>query len=344
MQVAACGEDGSLRITDRDVPKPVRGELLLRLRWCGLCGTDLFKLTNMLPVPGTVLGHEIVGEVAERGEGVGDFELGDRVVSPHHVACGVCRLCRRGVTTKCASFLEDLLEPGGFSEFVLVRARAVRSATWTVPEHISDAAASFLEPAACVLRGIDRAGLPDQAGTVVVMGAGSMGLLHLLVLKALLPEFEVVVCDPLLARQDIARSFGAVACGSESGEVAEIVGRLTEGLGADAVFDTVGGSGPLRSGVGVLRPGGTAVLFAHGAEAELAGFELNPFFKTEQRVVGTYSGGLDEQRRIADLIFSGRLDASPLVTHYLPLDRIGEAVRLTRERKALKVLLGPGVW
>jgi L-iditol 2-dehydrogenase len=344
MQVAVCGEGGSLRITDSEVPRPARGELLLRLRWCGLCGTDLFKLTNRLPTPGTVLGHEIVGEVVELGEGVAAFDIGDRVVSPHHVACGVCRLCRRGAATKCTSFLENLLEPGGFSEFVLVRARAVRSATWAVPEHICDAAASFLEPAACVLRGIDRAELTDEPGTVVVMGAGSMGLLHLLVLKALMPKWEVIVCDPLPERQELARSFGAFACGSEPDEIATNVDRLTERLGADAVFDTVGGSGPLRSGIGVLRPGGTAVLFAHGAEAELAGFELNPFFKGEQRVVGTYSGGLDEQRRVADLIFSGRLDASPLVTHFMPLSRIDEAVKLTRERKALKVLLGPEVW
>ena len=344
MQVAACGEGGSLRIEGREVPSAVRGEILLRLRWCGLCGTDLFKLTNQLPTSGTVLGHEIVGEVVERGEGVVAFNLGDRVVSPHHVACGVCQLCRRGAPTKCEAFQENLLEPGGFSEYVLVRARAVRSATWLVPDHISDAAASFLEPAACVLRGIDRAELVDEPGTVVIMGAGSMGLLHLLVLKALMPEWEVIVCDPLAERQELARSLGAVACGSDPGEIGEIVGQQTERLGADAIFDTVGGSGPLRSGIGVLRPGGTAVLFAHGAEAELAGYELNPFFKAEQRVVGTYSGGLDEQRRIADLIFNGRLDASPLVTHFLPLDRIDEAVKLTRERKALKILLGPDVW
>ncbi|MCP4899120.1 MAG: alcohol dehydrogenase catalytic domain-containing protein [bacterium] len=344
MKVAACDDDGSVRIVERDVPSPARGELLLRLRWCGLCGTDLFKLNNKLPAAGTVLGHEIVGEVVERGEGVVAFNLGDRVLSPHHVACGVCRLCRRGASTKCAAFLENLLEPGGFSEFVLVRARAVRAATWRVPDHITDAAASFLEPAACVLRGIDRAKLTEEPGAVVIMGAGSMGLLHLLVLQSLMPEWKVIVCDPIRERLEFARGLGAITCDSDPVKLRNIVDRLTDCLGADAVFDTVGGSGPLRTGVSALRPGGTAVLFAHGAEAEPAGFELNPFFKGEQRVVGSYSGGLDEQRRIADLIFRGKLDASPLVTDFMPLARINAAVKLTREHKALKILLGPEVW
>lgn len=342
MQVASCAEGGALRIEERDLPAPGPGEVLLRLRWCGLCGTDLFKLNNGLPAPGTVLGHEIVGDVVAFGGAVNEVTIGDRVVSPHHVACGVCRLCRRGNPTKCESFLENLLEPGGFSEYVLIRERAVRSAMWKVPDHVSDAAATFLEPAACVLRGIDRAELPDEPGAVVILGAGSMGLLHLLVLKALAPEHKIIICDPVVGRQAFARGLGAFACGTDPTEFGRVVDQVTGGLGVDAVFDTVGGSLPLRSGLAVLRQGGTAVLFAHGEEAEPAGFELNPFFKGEQRVVGSYSAGLDELRRVAELISEVRLDASPIATHRLPLDRIDDAIKLTREHRALKVLLGPG--
>src|SRR5262249_52547700 len=136
------------------------------------------------------------------GPGVAGFVPGDRVVVPHHVACGECVLCRRGAETLCPVFRENLLTPGGFSEHILVGERAVRRATFLVPEDLSDEAAVFLEPAACVLRGIRHARLAemDSGGAplvAAVLGAGSMGLLHLLVLKALLPAVRVAVVDPL---------------------------------------------------------------------------------------------------------------------------------------------------
>jgi L-iditol 2-dehydrogenase len=340
-RVAVCDGDGGLRVGLRQLRSPGRGEVLLRLRCCGLCGTDLFKITNRLTVDNTVLGHELVGDVEAIGEGVVGAELGQRVVVPHHVACGACELCRRGAETKCASFQENLLDPGGFSEYVLVRRRAVERAMWIVPDEVTDAAATFLEPAACVLRGIDRAGLSVPDGWAVVIGAGSMGLLHLLVLRALHPELRVIVSDPIEDRRDLAAKLGAAAsCTPELIETE--VAELTSGLGADAVFDTVGGNGPLRDGVRVTRLGGTVVLFAHAAEGELAGFELNPFFKGERRLVGTYSSSLREQRRIAEQLSQGLLDPNPLVSHRLPLSRFEDAVAMAVERRALKILLEPG--
>lgn len=114
MRVAACTSDGNLRIERRPVPLPGPGEVVLRLTWCGFCGTDLFKLDNQTQTPGTVLGHELVGIVQETGDGVTALEIGDRVVAPHHVACGRCGLCRRGSRTLCSVFKENLMSPGGF--------------------------------------------------------------------------------------------------------------------------------------------------------------------------------------------------------------------------------------
>src|SRR5436305_3731746 len=122
--VAACAAGGSVRIEIRPRPVPGPGEMLLRLRCAGLCGTDLFKLRHGTAPDGTVLGHEILGTVATLGEGVAGFALGDRVAVPHHAACGECALCRRGNEPLCPAFREHLLVPGGFSEWVLVRERA----------------------------------------------------------------------------------------------------------------------------------------------------------------------------------------------------------------------------
>ncbi|HYX25249.1 MAG TPA: zinc-binding dehydrogenase, partial [Thermoanaerobaculia bacterium] len=247
----------------------------------------------------------------------------------------------------CPAFRENLLAPGGFSDWVLVRERAVRRAAFGLPPHLKDEAAVFLEPAACVLRGIRHARLPETAlagpspGCVAVLGGGSMGLLHLLVLKAVHPGLRVVVSDPLEERRELARRLGADAAASPGAVGREVAAMSAGSAGADAVFDTVGGAAPLAAALALSRPGGTVVLFAHAGEGERAAFDLNAFFKSERRLLATYSSALAEQREVFRLLVTGRLDPSPLATHRLPLSRFAEAVELARERRAVKVLLVP---
>ncbi len=344
--VVAVAAGGSTRREERVLPALSPGEILLRLRGCGLCGTDLFKLDHQSAPDGAVLGHEVVGDVVET-RAPERFAIGDRVVVPHHVPCGECALCRRGSETMCDVFRENLLSPGGFSEFLVVGERAVRLAAQLVPEEISDDAAVFLEPAACVLRGIERSALaavPEEiepSGCAVVIGGGSMGLLHLLTLRAWRPSLRIVLSDPVAERRRLALELGAAAAPPPGEEAGSAVEALTSGLGADAAFDTVGGAAVLDGALALLREGGSAVLFAHARDGEAPSFHLNSLFKSERRVLGTYSGSLREQRTVFEWIAAGRLDASPLVTHRLPLARFDEAVALVRRREALKILLVP---
>lgn len=342
MKAVVCAERGAVFVESLPRPEPGPGELLLRLRYAGLCGTDLFKLRHARAEPGSVLGHEVVGTVEALGPGTLGFEPGDRVVVPHHVACGVCDLCRRGSETLCPGFRENLLVPGGFSELILVRERAVRLAMFGLPAHVSDEAAVFLEPAACVLRGIRQSRLIETpaASVAAILGGGSMGLLHLLVLRTVRPDLRVVVSDPVLERLERARELGAEAA-VPPGYARDAVDALSQGFGADVAFDTAGGSEALAAALELVRPGGAVVLFAHAGESERADFELNPFFKSEGRLIATYSSSLSEQREVHRLLSGRRLDPSPLVTHRLPLSRFEEAVELASELRALKILLTP---
>jgi threonine dehydrogenase-like Zn-dependent dehydrogenase len=425
---AVCDGRGGFGLAALPVPELGAGEILLRLRCAGLCGTDLWKLRHGTAKPGSVLGHEVVGVVEDAGDGA-HFVPGDRLVVVHHVPCGVCRFCRAGSETMCPAFRTNLLAPGGFSELVLVRAAAARHGAFNLPAHVSDAAAVFLEPAACVLRGIRRAGLltpdaislaagwraapktddgtddgaagwqagaraendnsaPEAGGVIVdraccpviaIQGAGSMGLLHLLLLRALalpaqaappsspsspsppsspstssallaassapLPRSAplVVLSDPLAERRDLALKLGADAVASPGDAFRHSVMELSQGRGADLVFDTVGGAAPLAEALELGRPGTAVVLFAHAAAAldEPAGFALNSFFKAERRLIAAYSSAPAEQRAAYHLLVSRRLDPSALVTHLLPLSRAAEAVDLATSRRALKILLVP---
>lgn len=334
--------DGSGQSVLRSVPviPPGPGEIRLRLRLCGLCGTDLFKLATGATHEGLVLGHELVGEVVETGAGVKDFRPGDRVVVPHHVACESCSLCRGGSPTLCEVFRENLLAPGGFSESITVGRRAVEIAARHCPEGLADEAAAFLEPAACVLRGIRKVREPVE-GVIVIQGGGSMGLLHLLVLRALGVPARILVVDPEPRRRDLARQLGAEGTAEPGEDAREVLHELGGELGAEIVFDTVGGRRLLAAALELLRPGGSVVLFAHAPDGDHADFELNPVFKNEVSVVSTYSGSRLEQEEIFDLLATGRLDPRPLVTHRLPLSRFEEGVKLSRDLTALKVVYHP---
>ncbi len=338
--VVSCLGGDRTALERRPVPRPGPGEMLLRLRVVGFCGTDLFKLDSGAAQAGAVLGHELVGEVIELGHGVTAFQGGDRVAVPHHVACGDCLYCRRGNETMCEVFRENLLEPGAFADTILVRARAVDQAARRIPAHLSDEAAVFMEPASCVLRGLRRAEL-DAEGAAVVLGAGSMGLLHLLVLSAAYPGVAVTVVDPVPDRRALAEKLGAHHAAAPGPEARNTVLASTNGAGADAVFDTVGGGAALEDGLNLTRQGGAVVLFSHAPGQEESAIDLNRVFKFERRILGTYSAALKEQAEIFELAGNGKLDPSILVTHKLPLDEFERGVSLVRKRQALKVLFTP---
>jgi L-iditol 2-dehydrogenase len=337
MKVAVTAPGGSLRSEERATPRPGPGEIVLRVRCSGLCGTDLWKLQHALSPPGSVLGHEVVGEVALLGAGVVGFVPGDRVVAMHHVACGRCVLCRSGADTQCPAFFENQLAPGGFSEYLLVGERGVERALYGLPPQIGDEAAVFLEPAACVVRGIRRAELPRD-GTVSIVGAGAMGLLHLILLQVLSPGLHVHVSEPHAERAALARRLGASAVSSSPTDAHRDIDRLSRGRGAVAVFDAAGGQAGLDAAFDLGGPGSTVIVFAHADHGSVAALPINTLFKEERRLIGTYSSGITDQQLAYRLLVHGRLDPTPLVTHRLPLERCSEAVALAQSGHALKIV------
>jgi len=338
VKVARTTAAGSLELAEAPEPPIRTGEALIELVYCGLCGTDLYKLADADRAPGEVLGHEVVGRVI--ASHADSLAPGDRVIAPHHAPCGDCRLCRSGAETMCSQFAENLLDPGGFSERLRLKARAVQRTVRKLDDGLADEAAAFVEPAACVLRGIDRADLRRKTPAIVVIGAGSMGLLHLLVVRAVSPGARIVIAEPDAGRRATARRLGADTVVPPDA-IADLADPAKPQAGADAVFDTAGGQRAFDLALEVTRPGGRVVLFAHAAHDARVSFDINAVFRSERQVIGAYSGSPAEQARVLDLLHEGALDPTPLVTHRLPLDRAAEAVDLCRRREALKVLLHP---
>ena len=329
---------GAGRIAPGDWPRPAigPGELLLRVRGCGLCGSDIAKIVAPDTRGPAVFGHEVVGDVIEAGDGVAGFAAGDRVVAAHHVPCGDCHYCRRGSASMCRAFKASNLDPGGFAEFVRVPPANVRHATFRIPEHLTDEEASFVEPLACCLRAVDRARV-EPGDTAVVVGLGSIGCLFTqLLVRA---GAAVVGADPLLARAVLARELGAAEAG-EPQAAAKAARELSEGRGADHVVITGGGADVLGWAAALARDGGAIHYFA-GGPGDALPLPLATLYHRELTITTTYSSSPATLARAFWLLAAGKVEVERLITHRLPLERLAEGVDLMRRREALKVYVTP---
>lgn len=336
MRAAVSRGPGRLGVEEWPRPQIGAGEVLLRLHGCGLCGSDLAKLAAPGPSPPAVLGHEVVGRVVEVGVGVAAFSPGDRVVAAHHVPCGACHYCRRGSESMCRAFKASDLDPGGFAEYVRVPAANVRAATFGIPPHVSDEAASFVEPLACCLRAVQRARVAPGDSAVVV-GLGSIGCLFVQLLKR--AGASVVGVDPLGDRADLAKRLGADAAGAP--EVARpAVRELSGDRGADVVVVTGGGPDVLPLASELARDGGAIHYFAGGGGDRLP-LPLETLYHRELTVTATYSSSPATLAEAFRLIAGGDVSVDRLITHRVPLERLAEGVDLMRRHEALKVYVTP---
>lgn len=336
MRAAVCVGPDVIELRDWTIPSAGAGELLLRVRGCGLCGSDIAKLSGPALREPTVLGHEVVGEVVDAGPGVSRFVPGQRIVVAHHVPCFQCHYCRRGSPSMCRHFRRLNLDPGGFAEFVRVPADNARHAAFAIPAGMADEVASFTEPLACCLRAVRRTGL-GAGDTVLVVGLGSVGCLMAQAFAA--AGASALGWDLAPTRRDLARSLGLGVPDS-----AEAVGgglaQATEGRGADAVILTAGGTAVLPWAVARVRDGGAIHVFAGGA-GETLPLPLDTLYHRELTLSATYSSAPEDLARAFDLLVTRAVRVDGLITHRLPLEEIGRGVDLMRAQRAVKVYITP---
>jgi L-iditol 2-dehydrogenase len=328
-------EGGRLLVEDWPRPSAAAGELLLRLRGCGLCGSDIAKVVAPPPKP-IVLGHELVGDVVQVGAGVARFQVGDRVVAAHHVPCGRCHYCGRGSASMCRAFKTSNLDPGGFAEYVRVPAANVEHATFRIPAEVDDETASFVEPLACCLRAVRRAPI-ERGDTVAVVGLGSIGCLFVQLARG--AGARVVGVDPLADRSALAERLGANTAGAPAA-VEPAIAALSEGRGADQVIVTGGGADVLPWAAARTRDGGTIHYFAGGGGSSLP-LPLGELYHRELTLTTTYSSSPGDLAEAFGRIVAGDVVVTPLVSQRIGLDGLADAVDRMRRRETLKVFVTP---
>jgi L-iditol 2-dehydrogenase len=335
------------RVEVENVPTPEleRGEILVRVHTCGVCGTDLKKIHHGLVNPPRVFGHEIAGTVAAVAPGEREWEVGERVVIQHHVPCRSCFFCERRLYSSCPRYKRTGLtagfEPagGGFAEYVRVMP-FVRPGIVRIPDGVSFETASFLEPLNTVLKGVETLAL-RPGDTAFVIGQGPIGLLFTQCLRE--AGAQVLATDLFEPRRALSTRFGARALDPASAGVPALSRELTDGRGADAAVVAVASSRVINDALACVRPGGRALLFAQTRLGEEAPVDVGQVCVQEKALIGSYSSDIDLQERTAELLFSGRVQVEPLITHRFPLEQIGDALDVASNPgpESLKVVVQP---
>jgi len=323
-----------------DLPKPRIGteEILVEMKACGICGSDLMEwyLRSRAPL---VLGHEPAGVVAETGRDVEEFNPGDRVFVHHHVACLKCHYCARGDYTMCPQFGKTHIEPGGFAQYFRVPAPNLRIDTLKIPESLSFEEATLIEPVGCCIRAQNKCKIQAE-DAVAIVGAGPSGLIHATLARTA-GAGQIIVSDLVDYRLEAAKGFGAdIVVNPRKRSLNRAVREATVGRGADVVIVTAPNIKAFSEGVKTCRAGGTLCLFAPTQPSEYVHVRLHRLFFSEINVVPSYSTSHVETRAALQLLSSGKIKAGELITHRFPLYRVGEAFRTAAENKnCLKVVV-----
>jgi (R,R)-butanediol dehydrogenase / meso-butanediol dehydrogenase / diacetyl reductase len=332
MRAARWHGRGDVRVEDVPIPAPRRGELLLRVRWCGICGTDLEEYRDgpvVIPVDvanaitgqraPVTMGHEFAGEVAEVGPGVLGFSVGQRVVPDVALFCGECHHCRRHDYALCLSWATiGFHADGGLAELVRVPARVCLP----LPDTIGDDEAALIETVEVGVRAVRRAGL-GLGDRVAIVGDGPVGLVTAQVARAAGASM-VILLGHRAARLVVGRELGVdMALDTTGPGWREDVADLTDGLGVDAAIECGGRAAAVEDALAATRKGGTVVLLAViGTPVPIDTFAV---VAGERTITGSVQHHYDEDLPVAiDLVASGRVRVAPLITRRIPLERVVE--------------------
>lgn len=331
MKAVRVEGDGSVSVVEIPVPRIGPGEALLRTRVVGICGSDLLDW-YVRKKAGTILGHEVAGEIVEVGAGVDGFAPGDRVVPHHHAPCGGCEECENGRPVHCLEWRRSGLDPGGMAELVRIPANNLARDTRKTPDALTDEEATFVEPLATVVKAFRRGGY-TPARSLLAVGLGTTGQLAIRLARSL-GGARIAGADRVASRLDLAKRSGAT-------ETIDVSRAPVSGPGRfDFVFVGPGKADVIEGALRAVAPGGTLLAFTMAAPEERLTVSPHDLYFDEVEIVPSYSAGPADMGEALELLASRRVAVSDLVTQRFPIERAGEAfARAAQPEGSLKVLL-----
>ncbi len=343
MKAAVLKGPNILEMSDIAMPQAQPGELILRVKAATVCGTDLRILTGRktkgVRFP-SIIGHEFAGEVAEAGEGVGLFKVGDRVCMDPVIPCLSCAYCKNGHENVCQNRQAMGYEfDGAFAEYIRIPAIALRSGNvFRMPDSMSYEAAALAEPLACCINGQRNAGV-KMGDSVVILGAGPIGLMHA-ALARLSGARQVIVSEPNGLRRQAAVDRGVDhVCDPSSESLLDFVRSRTDGLGADVVILAIGVPQLANDALSLVRRGGRVNLFAGFSSGDMSSIDVNLIHYNELVVTGASALSRRDYELAMNMLASGKIDANMLITHRYEVADSLSAFQEAGSGRALKVAI-----
>jgi L-iditol 2-dehydrogenase len=339
MRAAVYYSNQDIRIEERPVPKIGDDELLVRIESSGICGSDVMEWYRLAKAP-LVLGHEIAGIVAKAGKKAKRFREGDRVTVAHHVPCNACRYCLAGQYSLCDTLRTTNFDPGGFCEYVRVPAINVDRGTFLIPEDISFDEGTFIEPLACVLRGL-RVARFRPGTSVLVLGSGISGLLFVKALGAL-GAGAIVATDIDNSRLSAAKRFGADATLPAKDATPQKLAALNDGRLFDLVVTSAGVAKVVEQAFRSVDRGGTVLLFAPHEPGTTVPLPLAEIWRDQIAIVATYAAPPIDTAQAIEILLAHRIEVNDMITHRLPLEETPHGFHLVADgKKSIKVIIRP---
>jgi L-iditol 2-dehydrogenase len=331
-----------LQIQDVDKPEVGHGEILVKIKTATTCGTDLKiyqrgYVSGVIKLP-TVFGHEWAGDIVEVGEGITWLKRGMRVRAGNSSPCLRCYMCQRGKYNLC----EDMMWLwGAYAEYIKVPARIVMLNTQEIPAHVTYEEAAVTEPLACVLHGIEetRVKLGD---TIAIIGAGPIGLLHLLTVKKL-GASKIIISDTIDERLQLAQKLGAdETINAKQEDTVEKTKKLTSGYGADVVIEAIGLPATWEQALKMVRKGGTVLEFGGCPPRTEIKVSTEQLHYGETTILGAFHTTPAHFKKALNLISSSTINVKPLITNRMKLDNIKQAFEtLTTSKTDIKIAVQP---
>ena len=341
MKAAVVKSNSNIEIKNIEKQSVGSGDILVKMRACGICGSDVEKVFGKYGQPSMRLGHEPAGTIAEVGSEISNFSVGDRVFTHHHVACysDDCHECNHGNETMCQKYYESNLEPCGLAdEYIVPEWNVKHGGVLKIPDSMSFEEAAMIEPLACCIRAWNKFTHKNN-DSVAILGIGPTGIMHALLAK--LYGFGKIFCLDLNEfRLDFAKKFETITINSGNTNALEQIKSETANQGVDVVIVATSSLNALKDAVSFVRKGGTIVMFgvpSKGANIEL---DMSEVYSRGLTIVNSYAASDFDTKDAIEKISNKQINVSQLITHKYNLEECQQAfVHAKSGDNAMKIII-----
>jgi len=341
MKAAMVKNNSNIEIKNIEKPPVGPGDMLVKMRACGICGSDVEKVFGKYGQPSMRLGHEPAGIITQIGSEISNFSVGDRVFTHHHVACysDDCHECSHGNETMCKRYYESNLEPCGLAdEYVVPEWNVKHGGVLNIPDSMSFEEAAMIEPLACCIRAWNNF-KHHKNDSVAILGVGPTGIMHVLLAK--LYGFGKVFCLDLNDfRLNFAKKFETTTIHSGNTNALEQIKSETANQGVDVVIVSTSSLNALKDAVNFVRKGGIIVMFGVPSKGANVDLDMSEIYSKGVTIVNSYAASDVDTIHALDLISNKQIDESQLITHKYNLQECQQAfVHAKSGDNAMKIII-----